>query len=71
MSGISLIAARPTYFHSLLIIPGSDNGVIVTSYLGSFLMAGAFLAIGSFVSTLTKNQVIAFIIASLICFRSR
>ena len=31
-------------------------------------MAGAFLAIGSFVSTLTKNQVIAFIVASLICF---
>ena len=45
-----------------------DNGVILTSYLGSFLMAGAFLAIGSAISALTKNQVIAFIISAVICF---
>ncbi len=45
-----------------------DNGVIAASYLGSFLMAGAFLSIGSFISALTKNQVIAFIIASAVCF---
>lgn len=45
-----------------------DNGVIVASYIGSFLMAGAFLAIGSFISALTKNQVIAFILAATICF---
>ncbi len=45
-----------------------DNGVILTSYLGSFLMAGAFLAIGSFVSAMTKNQVIAFILAAAIAF---
>ena len=45
-----------------------DNGVILASYLGSFLMAGAFLAIGSCISALTKNQVIAFIVAALICF---
>jgi ABC-2 type transport system permease protein len=45
-----------------------DNGVIFTSYLGSFLMAGAFLAIGSCISAITKNQVIAFIVAAVICF---
>ncbi|HFB2048853.1 MAG: ABC transporter permease subunit [Hyphomicrobiaceae bacterium] len=45
-----------------------DNGVILASYFGSVLMAGAFLAIGSFVSALTKNQVIAFITTSGICF---
>jgi ABC-2 type transport system permease protein len=45
-----------------------DNGVIAASYLGSFLMAGAFLAIGSFISALTKNQVIAFILAATVCF---
>ena len=38
------------------------------SYLGSFFMAGAFLAIGSCISALTKNQVIAFIVASAACF---
>lgn len=45
-----------------------DNGVILTSYLGSLLMAGAFLAIGAFVSALTKNQVIAFILTATLCF---
>jgi ABC-2 type transport system permease protein len=45
-----------------------DNGVIIASYAGSLLMAGAFLAIGSFVSALTKNQVIAFILAATVCF---
>jgi len=45
-----------------------DNGVILAGYLGSFLMASAFLAIGSCISALTKNQVIAFIVAVTVCF---
>jgi ABC-2 type transport system permease protein len=45
-----------------------DNGVIVASYLGSLLMAGAFLAIGSCMSALTRNQVVAFILAAAVCF---
>ena len=45
-----------------------DNGVILASYIGSIIMAGAFLAIGSCISALTKNQVIAFIIAAAACF---
>lgn len=45
-----------------------DNGVILASYIGSFLLAGAFLAIGACVSASTKNQVIAFILAAVICF---
>lgn len=45
-----------------------DNGVIVASYVGSLLMAGAFLAIGACVSAATKNQVIAFIVAAVVCF---
>jgi ABC-2 type transport system permease protein len=45
-----------------------DNGVILASYVGSLLMAGAFLAIGSCVSAFTKNQVIAFIVAAVVCF---
>ena len=44
-----------------------DNGVIFASYIGSFLMAGGFLAIGSCMSALTKNQVIAFVISVVIC----
>ncbi|MBX3695147.1 MAG: ABC transporter permease subunit [Steroidobacteraceae bacterium] len=45
-----------------------DNGVILAAYLGSLLMAGAFLAVGSCMSALTRNQVIAFILAAVVCF---
>ncbi len=44
-----------------------DNGVILASYLGSLLMAGAFLAIGACMSALTRNQVIAFVITAAVC----
>ena len=45
-----------------------DNGVIIASYLGSWLMSGSFLAVGCCMSALSKNQVIAFILAVVICF---
>lgn len=45
-----------------------DNAVIVAGYIGSALMAGAYLAVGSCISAITKNQVIAFIIAIVLCF---
>ena len=45
-----------------------DNGAIITAYLASLLMAGAFLAIGSFVSAANRNQVVAFIITIALCF---
>ena len=44
-----------------------DNGVILAGYLGSLLMAGAFLAIGSCISALTRNQVIAFVVSGVVC----
>ena len=44
-----------------------DNGVILASYLGSWLMAGAFLDIGSCASAMSKSQVIAFIFSGLVC----
>ena len=45
-----------------------DNGVIVASYLASLLMAGSYLAIGGFVSAMTRNQVIAFVIGAVVIF---
>jgi ABC-2 type transport system permease protein len=45
-----------------------DNGIIVISYIGSLLMAGAFLAIGSCMSALTRNQVVSFVISVTVCF---
>ncbi|HEX4889373.1 MAG TPA: ABC transporter permease subunit [Alphaproteobacteria bacterium] len=45
-----------------------DNGVILASYIGSALMAGAYLAIGSAISATTRNQVIAFVVTVSVCF---
>jgi ABC-2 type transport system permease protein len=45
-----------------------DNGVILASYVGSLLMAGGYLAIGACLSALTRNQVIAFVVAVAVCF---
>ena len=45
-----------------------DNGVILASYVGSFLMAGAYLSIGAAISSATSNQVIAFVISVVVCF---
>jgi ABC-2 type transport system permease protein len=45
-----------------------DNGVILAAYIGSLLMAGGFLAVGSCISAATKSQVIAFILSVVACF---
>src|SRR6204780_4440221 len=45
-----------------------DNGVILASYVGSFLMAGGYLAIGAAISATTSNQVIAFVVSVVVCF---
>src|SRR3954467_2778534 len=44
-----------------------DNGVIFCAYIGSFLLAGAYLAIGCLTSAMTRNQVISFILSVVIC----
>ena len=44
-----------------------DNGVILASYLGSWLMAGALLAVGSCLSAATRSQVVAFILTVVVC----
>ncbi len=45
-----------------------DNGAILAGYIASALMAGSYLAIGACFSALTKNQVIAFVLAATVCF---
>ncbi len=45
-----------------------DNGVILSGYVGCLFVAGAYLAIGAALSALTKNQVIAFVLAVAVCF---
>ena len=65
--GIALALTFPIWM-TVNYLGDPDNGVILAAYLGSFLMAGGFLAIGACISATTKNQVIAFIITVVICF---
>ncbi len=61
---IALILTMPIWI-TVNYLGDPDNNVILISYIGSWLMAGAFLALTSCLSALTKNQVIAFIISSI------
>lgn len=65
-AGIALALTFPLWITTNY-LGSPDNGVILAGYLGSLLMAGAFLAIGSCISASTKSQVIAFIISVVIC----
>jgi ABC-2 type transport system permease protein len=66
-AAIALALTFP-FWITVNVLGSPDNGVILASYIGSLLMAGAFLAIGSALSALTKNQVIAFVITAATCF---
>ncbi|MEM9802999.1 MAG: ABC transporter permease, partial [Planctomycetota bacterium] len=60
-TGVALLLTTTNWW-TVNFLGEPDNGVIAASYLGSFLMAGAFLAVGSALSALTKNQVTAFVL---------
>ncbi|ABG30451.1 ABC transporter permease [Roseobacter denitrificans] len=66
-TGVALVLTTPLWV-TVNWLGSPDNGVIAAGYLGTFLMAGAFLAIAACISTLTKNQVIAFISAAIVTF---
>ena len=65
-TGIALLLTTPLWL-TVNYLGKPDNGVILASYAGSLLMAGAFLAIGSCMSALTRNQVIAFVVSAVVC----
>ncbi|NCF29081.1 MAG: ABC transporter permease subunit [Gammaproteobacteria bacterium] len=65
-SGIALLLTFPLWI-TVNYLGDPDNGVILAGYIGSLLMAGAFLAIGSCMSSLTRNQVIAFVLSAVVC----
>lgn len=66
-AGIALALTFPLWL-TVNYLGSPDNGAILAGYLGSLLMAGGFLAIGACMSALTRNQVIAFILAVVVCF---
>lgn len=65
---ITALALTFPFWLTVNYLGNPDNGVILASYIGSALMAGAYLAIGSMISAATKNQIIAFVITTAVCF---
>lgn len=65
--GVALALTFPMWL-TVNFLGHPDNGVIVAGYLGSWLMAGAFLAVGECLSAATRSQVVAFILTVAICF---
>lgn len=60
--GLALVLTFPVWI-TVNYLGHPDNGVILGGYIGSFLMAGAYLAISAMTSAITRNQVVSFIIA--------
>ncbi|MFT5138732.1 MAG: ABC-2 type transport system permease protein [Lysobacterales bacterium] len=65
--GLALMLTFPVWI-TVNYLGDTDNGIILAAYTGSWLMAGGFLAIGSCMSALTRNQVVAFILSIVACF---
>jgi ABC-2 type transport system permease protein len=64
--GLALLLTFPIVM-TVNYLGNADNGVIFAGYVGSFLLAGAYLAVGSATSAMTRNQVISFILSVVIC----
>ena len=65
--GIVALAMTAPIWLSVNYLGDPDNGAILAAYVGSTLMAGAFLAIGACFSAISKNQVIAFVLSAAAC----
>jgi ABC-2 type transport system permease protein len=64
--GLALALTFPVVW-TVNYLGNADNGVIFCGYIGSFLLAGAYLAVSCLTSAMTRNQVISFIISVVIC----
>ena len=64
--GIALLLTFPMVI-TVAYLGNPDLGAILTGYLGCFLMAGAYLSVGSLMSSLTRSQVIGFVFSVFVC----
>jgi len=53
---------------SISFLGDMDMGVVFASYLGSLFLGGSYLALGLFISSLTRNQIVAFVLGVVFCF---
>jgi ABC-2 type transport system permease protein len=66
-AGLALALTFPIWI-TVNYLGNPDNGTILAAYVGSLLLAGGYLAVGSCMSAVTNNQVIAFILGVVACF---
>jgi ABC-2 type transport system permease protein len=64
--GIALALTFPVWI-TVNYLGNPDNGAIFAAYLGSLFISGGFLAVGSLMSSITRNQLIAFLLAGVLC----
>jgi len=64
--GLALALTFPVWL-TVNYLGAPDNGVVFAGYLGSWLMAGSFVAIGACLSALTRSQVVAFVLTATVC----
>ena len=64
--GLTLILTFPVVI-TLNYLGSPDNGVIFAGYIGSWLMAGAYLAVSCITSAMTRTQVVSFIVSLVVC----
>ena len=64
--GLALLLTFPLVL-TVIYLGNPDMGAILCAYLGSFFLAGAYLSVGSVTSSLTRNQVVSFIISVIVC----
>jgi len=62
----ALALTAPVVF-TLIVLGDPDEGVIISGYLGSALMAGAYVSVGMLTSAMTRSQVISFVVSVVIC----
>lgn len=67
IAGAALLLTLPLWA-TVNALGSPDNAAIFTAYIGSLLMAGAYIAIGSVMSALTQAQIVAFVLAVLVSF---
>ncbi|OHD67320.1 MAG: ABC transporter [Spirochaetes bacterium RBG_16_49_21] len=63
-----MLAPTLVYLVSIIIVGSPDPGPIIGGYLGAVLLAGAYSAVGILASSLSRNQIVAFIVGLIICF---
>ncbi len=64
--GVALVLTFPIVL-TVNYLGSPDNGIILCGYIGSWLMAGAYLAVSCITSAMTRNQVVSFILSVVVC----